>query len=96
MELKKIKRAELLNIMVAQSKEIDRLNEELESMKEKLKSRELKIEKCGSIAEASLALTRIFEDAQKAADTYLYNVRNQTDDRGYLKADSEAGQEADG
>lgn len=95
MELKKIRRAELLNIMVAQSKEIDRLNEELESMKEKLKSRELEIKKCGSIAEASMALAHIFEDAQKAVDLYMYNVRNQIDDRKHQKMDWEDGQEAE-
>ena len=74
-ELHKLKRAELLEILVEQSKEIDSLKEQLANAREKLKSREIVMAKAGSIAEASLALNHIFSDAQKAADQYLENVR---------------------
>jgi hypothetical protein len=83
-ELHKLKRAELLEIMLAQSSEIEKLRGELEAAEEKLKSRELEIAESGSIAEAALRLNHIFEDAQAAADLYLENIRREgktTNDR---------------
>ena len=77
-ELLKLKRSELLEIMLAQSREIDRLREELEETKEKLADREIRIEKAGSIAEASLRLSNIFEEAQKAVDLYVENMKRRT------------------
>ena len=77
-ELLKLKRSELLEIMLAQSREIDRLREELEETKEKLADREIRIEKAGSIAEASLRLTNIFEEAQKAVDLDVENMKRRT------------------
>lgn len=74
-ELRKLNRQELLEVLLAQSKKIDRLQAKLQESEEKLKQRELTVEKAGSIADASLALNNVFADAQKAADQYLYNVR---------------------
>lgn len=73
-DLNKLKRSELLEIMLAQSEEIDRLREELAKKDAELQDRTIKIGQAGSIAEASLALTKVFEEAQKAADLYLANV----------------------
>ena len=64
--------------MVAQSKEIDRLNKELADANARLTSRELEFEHIGSIAQASLKVYEVFENAQKAADLYLENVRRIT------------------
>jgi hypothetical protein len=61
--------------MLAQSREIDSLREQLAEAKAKLEDRRITIEKAGSLAEASLQLTKIFEEAQKAADLYLDNVK---------------------
>ena len=74
-ELLKLKKSELLEIMLAQSREIDSLRAQLEEAKAELVNKRINIEESGSIAEASLKLTRIFEEAQKAADLYLENVR---------------------
>ena len=76
-ELRKLKRAELLQIMIAQSKKITELQEKLEEAERKLADRDIIIEKSGNIAEAALRLNHIFEDAQKAAEQYLSNVRRQ-------------------
>lgn len=75
-ELHKLKRAELLEILLIQSKQIAVLKKRLKETEEKLQSREIMIEQAGSIAEASLRLNHIFEDAQKAADQYLENIRS--------------------
>ena len=75
-DLNKLKRQELLEIMLAQGREIDRLREQVADLQEQLDDRTIAIEKAGSIAKASLALTKVFEEAQKAADLYLENVRS--------------------
>ena len=74
-ELLKLKRSEMLEIMLAQSREIDELRKELEETRAKLEDRRIKTRKAGSLAEASLQLTNIFEEAQKAADLYVENIR---------------------
>ncbi len=74
-ELKKLTRAELLEMLLVQSREKQRLEEELQEVKGKLDEKEIKIAESGSIAEAALKLSGIFEAAQKAADQYLENVK---------------------
>ena len=51
-ELLKLKRSELLEIMLAQSKEIDSLREQLAEANKKLESKRIAIKESGSIAEA--------------------------------------------
>lgn len=75
-ELHRLKRSELLEILVEMSEENDRLKEENESLKNQLYDKNIKIENSGSIAEAALKLSGIFEAAQKAADCYLENIKN--------------------
>lgn len=72
--LSKLKRSELLEIILAQSEEIERLRAELAQKDAELESKRIAIAESGSIAEASLKLSRIFEDAQKAVDLYVANV----------------------
>ena len=74
-ELLKLKRSEMLEIMLAQSREIDKLRQELEEAKAKVEDRELRLKDCGNIAEASLRLTNIFTEAQKAVDLYVENIK---------------------
>ena len=79
-ELHKLKRGELLEMMLAQSREIDALRAKVRKLEEKLADREIRIQEAGSIAEAALKLNGIFEAAQAAADQYLENVKNQSQD----------------
>jgi len=74
-DLSKMKKKELLEIMLAQSKEIDSLREKVEELEAQLANREFEFNKIGSIAEASLAVTDIFKEAEKAAVIYLENIR---------------------
>ena len=85
-ELRKLSRADLLSLMLAQSKEIDRLKAELADARKQLEDRHLLLEKSGSLADASLAIFHVLEDAQKAADMYLENVRS-----GYYPKDGQEG-----
>ncbi len=74
-DLTKIKKHELLEIMLAQSKEIDKLRERVAELEAELAKREFDIGNIGSIAEASLAVTKIFKEADEAARIYLENIR---------------------
>ena len=82
-ELRKLKRTDLFEIMLAQSEEIDRLRAELATLKKQLEDKRILLEKSGTLAVASLALTNIFEEAQKAADLYLYNIESQANVGGF-------------
>ena len=74
-DLSKLKKKELLEIMLRQGEEIDALREQVADLQAQLDNREFKLSRIGSIAEASLAVTDIFEEAQKAAVTYLENLK---------------------
>ena len=74
-DLKKLNRKELIEIMLLQAKEIDRLNNELDQSKKQLEAKQIVIEDCGSIAEASLQLNGVFEACQNACNQYLENVK---------------------
>lgn len=78
-ELKKLSRAKLLEMLIAQSKEVDSLKAQLKEANEKLEDRQIRIENSGSIAEAALQLNGLFEAAQNAAEQYLENIKRQSD-----------------
>jgi len=73
--LKKLKRKDLLEILLLQNRKIDELQEEVNRTRKLLKKREIIISEAGSIAEASLKLNEVFEAAQKAADDYLKSIK---------------------
>lgn len=82
-ELQKLKRSELLEILLEQSREagdlrerISALYEENASMQAKLEDRRIKIEKAGTLAEASLLINGVLESAQSAAQQYLDNLQD--------------------
>ena len=79
-DFRKLKRVELYEIMLAQAEEIDDLRNQLTAAKKELQNKRIDIQHSGSIAEASLKLTKIFEEAQKAADLYLSNIKKETGD----------------
>lgn len=74
-ELRRCSKADLLELLLHQQKETERLKAELEEEKKKQKALHLKLSRVGSLAEASLAVTQVFEEAQRAADHYLNSVR---------------------
>jgi len=79
-DFRKLKRVELYEIMLAQAEEIDDLRAQLAAAKKELENKRIDIQQSGSIAEASLKLTKVFEEAQKAADLYLSNIKRETGD----------------
>ena len=73
-QLRKLSRIELLEMLIQHSKEITRLQEQLEEAHELLEDKYIAIDNAGSIAEASLQINGVFSAAQQAADQYLQNV----------------------
>ena len=73
--LTKWKRSELLELLLAQSQEIDDLRAQVAALQAELARREIILSEAGSIAEAALRLNQVFEQAQAAADQYLENVK---------------------
>lgn len=74
-QLQKLTRRQLLEILVEQGRRIEQLEAQLERANIQLLEKQIKIENAGSIAQAALVLTDIFEKAQQAADLYLENVK---------------------
>lgn len=81
-ELRKLKRVELLEMLIEQSKENEELKRQLQEANEKLESRDIMLKQSGSIAEAALKLNGVFEAAQKAAEQYLENVKRISNSQG--------------
>lgn len=79
-ELQKLSRTELLELLLVQSKELDKKNQELESLQAQLQTRQIALSQAGNIAEAALRLNGIFEAAQAAADQYLESVMSPVND----------------
>ena len=74
-QLKKLSRAELLEMLLLQTNEVRRLTGELEQAKAQLEDRRMTMQEAGNIAEATVGLNQIFRNAQKTADEYLEHIR---------------------
>jgi len=74
-EIKKLNRYQLLEIIIMQTEEIEKLSSELAHTKKMLENRKIDIACAGNIAKASLMLSGVFEAAQDAADIYLESVK---------------------
>lgn len=74
-ELRKLKRADLLELLVAQGKENEALQEKLRQAEAALWDRQIQLDEAGNIAEAALRLSGVFEAAQQASDQYLESIR---------------------
>lgn len=84
-DLRRLKRVELLDMLIeqgrlvdAQAEEIKKLKEEREELNRKLEDRRISLEKAGSIAEASLGIAKVFTAAEEAAKIYLENLREKS------------------
>ena len=77
-ELKRLSRRELLEMLIEQMKENQRLRSRLEQAEAELENRKLVSLRAGSMAEAAMQLNGVFEAADKAARQYLENVYRST------------------
>lgn len=88
--------AELRTLLLSQQQELQDLHAQLQELQSQLDSRQLMVEEAGSIAQAALQLSGIFENAQQAADRYLENVAsiNERKEADYQQRLAEAEQQA--
>lgn len=75
MPLRKLRRADLLEMLIEQGKEVEALRAQVEELQEKLDKKTIRLEQAGNIAEAALELNGVFEAAQAAARQYLESVQ---------------------
>ena len=73
-ELRRLSRAELLELLLEQTKETERLQKRLNEAETLLAERHLKLMEAGDIAHAALAVNNVMEAAQNAARQYLENI----------------------
>ncbi len=73
-ELRRLSRSELLEMLIAQMQENEKLKQSLEEANAALSNRRIVIEQAGTMAEAALRLNGVFEAADEAARQYLENI----------------------
>lgn len=73
-ELRRLGRVQLMEMLLAQEKEIETLRQQLDAANAALGSREINLLHAGSIAEAAMQINGVFEAAQAAAGQYLENI----------------------
>ena len=78
-DLRSLSRSELLEILIQQGEELEALRSQNRQLLLQLQDRSLKLKEAGSIAEAALKISGVFEAAQEAADQYLQSVRQMTE-----------------
>lgn len=80
-ELRRLSRSELLEMLIRQTQENEKLSQELQQCRAELDERRITAEKAGSIAQAALKLNGVFEAAQAAADQYVASVQQMNSDQ---------------
>lgn len=74
-ELRRLSRTDLLELLLAQRRENEQLRCILDQTQSQLADRTIKIDKAGSLAEASLQLSGIFTAAQDSCQYYMENIK---------------------
>ena len=73
-ELKRLSRTELLELLIEQTKESERLQAELDITRQALEDRRLRVNEIGNLAQAAMEINGVLEAAQAAAQQYLDNI----------------------
>ena len=73
-ELKRLSRRELVDIIYQLKKNEQEMQEEIESLKNELEDKRIRISTAGSIADAAVSMTNVFSTAQMTADLYLREI----------------------
>ena len=78
-ELKRLRRTDLLEMLLDLSRENDDLRQEIQFLRQQLENRTISILNCGSLAEAAMELNGVFEAAQAACRQYTENIRDRSE-----------------
>lgn len=90
-ELRRLNRMELIQLLLTQTKELDRVKAELAQAQSALEDRRIHIRNMGSIAEAALQINQVMEAAQNAADQYIENIKREYEERRKAEDDDAEG-----
>ena len=74
-EMKRLSRAELLEVILMQGKQIEELQAQNADLTQKVEDKTIALNEAGSIAEASLRLNHVFQDAELAVAQYKENIQ---------------------
>jgi cell division septum initiation protein DivIVA len=88
-KLKHLRKVELMEMLLAQSRRVEELERQVEALQSQLASRTLQVEQAGDLANACIQVNGVLRAAQAAADQYLENIRLCCD-RQKAEAESEA------
>lgn len=80
-ELRRLNRSELLQMLIGQMEENKALKEKLALAESKLQDRQIKMEKAGTMAEATLLLNGVLEATEAAAQQYLENIKRMSSEQ---------------
>lgn len=82
-DIRRLSRSDLLEMLIDQSEELNRVRDELKetqlqlaSANKKLEDKRIVLNQAGSIADAALQINGIFDIAQNSAKQYLDNLRD--------------------
>ena len=88
-ELKKLSRADLLELLLNQIKENEELQKKIDELQHQLDSRLIMIDNAGSIAEAALEINNMFMTAQKTYEQYMTNMQFLNDRQSLMREQME-------
>lgn len=74
-QLRKAGRTDLLRLLLEQRRENENLRQQLSEIEERLRNRQITIDQSGTLAEAALKLSGIFDAAETACQYYTENIR---------------------
>jgi hypothetical protein len=74
-QLRKASRTDLLKLLLEQRKEMETLRRQIDQLQEQLQQRQITIDQSGTLAEAALKLSGIFDAAETACQYYTENIR---------------------
>lgn len=89
-ELRKLSRSDLLELLLTQRRENEQLRRRLDQAEARLADRTIQIDKAGSLAEASLLLSGIFDAAQDSCQYYLDNIQQLSERQNIICQQMEA------
>lgn len=75
-QLRKASRVDLLKLLLEERKEKEDLRQQLLQTQEQLQQRKIAIDQSGTLAEAALKISGIFDAAQTACQYYTENIRD--------------------
>lgn len=79
-ELRRLSRKELLELLIAEEKEKQKLAKELEETRIQLSDRTIDIQNAGTLAEAVFSLNGVYKAVDEAAQQYLENIKKRDEE----------------